>query len=160
MVLALVVSLLSAQVIYEWVDSKGESHFTNDEKTIPANAKRRVTTGADLVVVAAKADAGVSAVVAADDAGVAVPPGPDACMLARQAVLKLEREVELAKVEAQQADEREYQRCQQALRLQGDFGYARCMSSRTKRAPPSTAAATKLEEARETLRRAQVSGCR
>lgn len=157
MVLALVVSLLSAQVIYEWVDSKGESHFTNDEKSIPAKAKRRVTTGADLVVVAAKADAGVSAVA---DAGVAASPGPDSCTLASQAVLKLEREVELAKVEAQQADEREYQRCQQALRLQGDFGYARCMSSRTKRPPPDTAAATKLEAARETLRRAQVNGCR
>lgn len=158
MVLVLVVSLLSAQVIYEWVDSKGESHFTNDEKSIPANAKRRVTTGADLVVVAHRADAGVSAV--AVDAGVAAASGPDPCTLASQAVLKLEREVELAKVEAQQADEREYQRCQQALRLQGDFGYARCMSSRPKRAPPSTAAAAKLEEAREALRRAQVSGCR
>lgn len=157
MVLALVVSLLSAQVVYEWVDSKGESHFTNDEASIPAKAKRRVTAGADLVVVAHMADAGVSAVA---DAAVAASPGPDSCTLARQAVLKLEREVELAKLEAQQADEREHQRCQQALRLQGDFGYARCMSSRTKRPPPDAAAATKLEEARETLRRAQVNGCR
>ncbi|MDP1822354.1 MAG: DUF4124 domain-containing protein [Archangium sp.] len=157
MVLALVIALLSGQVIYEWIDSKGESHFTNDVNSIPAKAKRRVTAGADLVVVAAKADAGVSVKA---DAGATAPLEVDSCALARQLVSQLEREVEQAKAQGQQDDDRERLRCQEALRLQGDFGYARCMSSRTAQVPPGTAAATKLEEARETLRRAQVSGCR
>ena len=43
MKLWLLLTLLGGQTIYEWVDGEGQSHFTNDERSIAAGAKRRVT---------------------------------------------------------------------------------------------------------------------
>jgi hypothetical protein len=153
MLLALVLSLVAGQTIYEWVDSKGTSHFTDDPSTIPPNAKRKVTTGAELTV--------TPAAPRPDGGAVAAPAPRDTCAPALALVKDTERQLEQEKAEAAQADEKENQRCQDVLRLQGEPGYARCMAGREKPAtsPQRAALEKRLEEAKDTLRRAQVGGC-
>ena len=91
---ALVVSLLSGQVIYEWVDSKGESHFTDDVSTIPAKAKRRVTTGVEPVIsVPRSPDAGKPAPTPPPVAP-ARPSGPDSCERARKQIQDVEQQAQ------------------------------------------------------------------
>ena len=157
MVMVLVVALLSGQVIYEWVDAKGQSHFTNDPGSIPAGAKRRATSGEALTVTPAvvKVDAGVVAPRAAP------PPAPETCGPARVRVAQLEKQLEDSKSVSDQVQERERKRCQEVLMVQGQGGFAQCMASRTQSgAVPSGAAQKDLEAARDVLRRAQISGCR
>lgn len=155
MVTMLVVALLSGQTIYEWVDPKGQSHFTNDPGSIPSGAKRRPTTGGDLTVTpaVAKTDAGVAAV-----APVAAAPEP--CGPARARVAQLEKQLEDSKTVDAQVQERERKRCQEVLMVHGHGEFAQCMASRTQAGPPSEAAAKELEVARDELRKAQISGCR
>ncbi len=168
MVLVLVLSLLAGQTIYEWVDAKGDSHFTDDVSTIPAKARRRITSGASLsVVTTAEVDAGRGADGGVDggarpaaraEAGGAA--APDSCVVARQRVSQLEQQIERARVSADQAREREGLECQQQLNLHGAQAFARCMASRAEPALQSASAQRELDGARETFRRAQVSGCR
>lgn len=168
MVLALMVSLLSGQVVYEWIDSSGDSHFTDDASTIPAKAKRRVTTGAEPVVSASRpaVDAGApstDAGPASADAGVMraapKPSGPDSCELARRKIQELEQQAQRERLAFKQQQEAEDQQCQAALNTSGQAAFARCMAARTQRQPPSGAEA-RLEEARDALRRVQIEGCR
>ena len=149
MVMALVVALLSGQTVYEWVDAKGQSHFTNDRGSIPPGAKRRATTGEELTVTPAaeKVDAGV--VVAP------VPPAPDTCAPARLRVAQLETQVEDSKTVTTEST-----RCQEVLMLRGQGAFAQCMASRSQAGAPSDAVQKELEAARDVLRKAQVSGCR
>lgn len=162
MVLALVVSLLSGQVIYEWIDAKGDSHFTDDVSTIPPKAKRRVTSGVEPIISVPRSDggsdAGGSAAVAPRPRPQA-PAGPDSCALARKRLEELEQQVAREKLAFEQAQAREDQRCQEVLNLSGRGAFAQCMASRTQAAPPSSAA-SRMEEAQDALRRAQVGGCR
>lgn len=154
MVMMLVVALLSGQTIYEWVDSKGQSHFTNDPGSIPSGARRRTTTGEELTVTpsAGKGDAGVVAPAAS--------PAPETCGPARAKVAQLEKQLADSRGASAEVEERESQRCQEVLRLQGHGGFAQCMASRTQAGPPSEAAQKELEVARDALRKAQISGCR
>ena len=175
MVLTLVVALLSSQVIYEWIDSEGDSHFTDDVSTIPARAKRRTTTGAEPVLSVPRAetrDAGLTrpdagaqldAGLTRADAGVAQvaakPSGPDSCERANKRIEEIEQQQQREKQAFTQQVEAEQQQCQTALNTLGQAGYSRCMAGRTQRQPPSGAGA-QLEDARDALRRAQVEGCR
>lgn len=155
MVMALVVALLSGQVIYEWVDPRGQSHFTNDPGSIPTGAKRRATSGEALTVTpaVAKVDAGVVAPV--------VEQAPDTCGPARSRVAQLEKQLEDSKSVPDQVQERESKRCQEVLMVQGQGGFAQCMATRTQAGGTAREAAQKeLEAARDTLRKAQISGCR
>lgn len=149
MVLALVLALLGGQTLYEWVDELGESHFTDDVSTIPAKAKRRVTTGEEIMVTPAapKIDAGVRP----------ARLGPDSCAQARAQIARLEQQREKEKVDFEKLKEAEGLACQ---RMQGATGarYAQCMASRTQAQPHSSTPA-QLETAQETLRRAQANGC-
>ena len=175
MVLTLVVALLSSQVIYEWVDSKGESHFTDDASSIPAKVKRRTTTGVEPVVSVPRAesrDAGLNrtdggaqldAGMTRADSGVAQvaakPSGPDSCERARKRIQEIELQQQREMQAFTQQVEAEGQQCQTALNTLGQAGYSRCMAGRTQRQPPSGAGA-QLEEARDALRRVQIEGCR
>ncbi|MDP2275155.1 MAG: DUF4124 domain-containing protein [Archangium sp.] len=158
MVIALVVALLSGQVIYEWVDARGQSHFTNDQGSIPADAKRRATSGGALTVTpaVAKVDAGVVAPAPA----VAATPAPDTCGPARVRVAQLEKQLEDSKSVPDQVQEQERKRCQEVLMVQGQGGFAQCMATRSQGGQPSEAMQKELEAARDVLRKAQIRGCR
>lgn len=171
MKLALLLSLLAGQTIYEWIDSKGESHFTDNPSTIPRDAKRRTTEGAELMVASPTAAAGPR-----PDGGVpravpkAPPPapvtpgasGPDSCVRVREQISQLERQQEALKTDFAQVQERENLQCQEVLRLSGQPDFARCMASRSKAPSPGQGAwlQKQLEAAQESLRRAQQDGCR
>jgi len=154
MKLLLLLALGAGPTLYEWTDAKGGLHYTDDPSTIPATAKRKVTTGAELMITppAEKGDAGVA---------VAPPPAPDTCAEGRRRVSQLERQLQDAKLDGPKTEERENERCQEQLRLMGQAAFARCMAGRTK--APSKGAVealqAQLESAQDTLRRAQISGC-
>jgi hypothetical protein len=156
MKLFLLISLLAGPTLYEWTDAKGGLHYTNDPSTIPANAKRKVTTGAEVMVspAAGKGDGGVAPSTPA-------PTGLDSCVQAQKTVDQLERQLQEAKQVAPQTEEKENLACQEQLRLMGEPAFASCMAGRT--GAPSKGAVealqAQLESARDTLRRAQVSGC-
>lgn len=154
MIHALLLSVLLSQTIYEWVDSKGESHFTDDPSTIPKGVKRRTTEGAPVLVEPGDAGPGRAAPMPVTSP----KAGPDTCERARERVRTLEQQLAQAKAEPEKAPNP----CQQALNVGGQPAYARCMASRSNGAPkPSTAATEKdLEAAREVLRKAQLEGCR
>jgi hypothetical protein len=152
--LALVITLLAGQTFFEWVDSRGQSHFTDDPRTIPAGAKRRETKGDEVMVSPA---AGVKTV----DAGAAAPRVEvDTCALARQQLVAAEQRGEQAKSDARRMQEQASQKCQQVLLTHGQGEFARCMASRAEVVEPDQASQVQLETLRETLRRAQQSGCR
>ena len=44
---ALLVALILSQTIYEWTDSNGVQHFTDDASQVPKSARVRTTTGSD-----------------------------------------------------------------------------------------------------------------
>ena len=50
MTLALLVAALLGQTIYEWTDSRGEVHFTDDKSSIPKGAKVKTTEGEELTI--------------------------------------------------------------------------------------------------------------
>lgn len=149
MVMVLLVALLSGQTIYEWVDAKGQSHFTNDEGSIPSGAKRRATSGDALTQSppVAKADAGV--------APAPVAAAPDTCAPARLRVAQLEKQLQEPRVVTAEST-----RCQEVLMVQGQGAFAQCMASRSPAGVPGEAVQKELEAARDVLRKAQVSGCR
>lgn len=161
MVLALVVSLVSGQVIYEWIDSQGDSHFTDDVSTIPAKAKRRVTSGVEPIISVPRTGAPDGGSLTAQPAPTRpqAPAGPDSCELARKRLQELEQQMEREKAAFAQAQAQEEERCREALNLLGRAAFAQCMAGRTQAAPPSSAA-SQMEQARDALRRAQVGGCR
>lgn len=154
MVLALVVALLGGQVIYEWVDAKGQSHFTNDASTIPSGVSRRETRGGEFSVVPASPPAPAKKVEALVETSV------DTCAEARVQISGLEQQLEEARVSADQWAEEQGRRCQQVLLVLGHPFFASCMAGRSEPPPPDEAVTKQLEDAREQLRRAQVSGCR
>jgi hypothetical protein len=167
---ALLVLVVLSQV-FVWTDSRGEQHFTDDRSSIPSGVKVRTTDGAELSVVSSgitRQDAGLTR----QDAGLAATKQveePDTCSRARERVAQLEGKLGDAKKKAEQARLAWNGDCQAVLNLHGQAAFAQCMAggSRSKRAPqpPETATFTapieaELEQARDTLRRAQVAGCR
>jgi hypothetical protein len=158
----LIIALLAGQTFYEWTDASGQTHYTDDPSTIPAKAKRRVTQGAEPVLVTAGADAGVRAA-GRRDAGVVAQnkPGPasqDTCELAQQKVRELERRIAEAKDKAAADEQAANERCQQQLRQFGDGAFAQCMAARQSRGRASSYE-KELEAAKDELRKAQVGGC-
>ena len=149
MVMALMVALLSGQAVYEWIDAKGQSHFTNDPGSIPAGAKRRSTTGEALTVTPATPKV---------DAGVVVAPvaaARDTCAPARLRVALLEKQLEDSKTVTAEST-----RCQEVLMLRGQGAFAQCMASRSQAGVPGENLQSELENSRDVLRKAQLSGCR
>jgi hypothetical protein len=174
---ALVLVVLSQ--VFVWTDSRGEQHFTDDRSSIPRGAKVRTTDGAELSVVSSGLDRGDAGLERRDagldrrDAGLAATKQvevPDTCSRARERVTQLEGKLGEAKKKAEQARLAWNGDCQSVLNLHGQAAFAQCMAaggSRSRRAPqpPETATFTapieaELEQARDTLRRAQVAGCR
>jgi hypothetical protein len=158
----LIIALLAGQTFYEWTDASGQAHYTDDPSTIPANARRRVTQGAEPVLVTTAGDAGVRAAVKRD-AGVApqrppAPAGPDTCELAQQKVREIERRIAEGKDKAAADEQAANERCQQQLRQFGDGAFAQCMAARQSRVR-SNSHEKELEAARDELRKAQVGGC-
>ena len=47
--LALIITLLAGQTIFEWVDAQGQSHFTNDPQSIPGIIAEQMLAGRKLV---------------------------------------------------------------------------------------------------------------
>lgn len=172
MKLLLLLSLLSGQAYYEWVDQHGESHFTDDPGSIPANAKRRTVEGmeqprrADPVRVDAGApgrnDGGVQSAAPVRPAPptVSPPTGPDSCERARKKVASLEAAVERGKAYTAEREKAQADRCMAQLQRFGQGAYAQCMATRQQGIDTRDTAGRDLEAAREELRRAQVDGCR
>jgi hypothetical protein len=159
MLRALIISLALGQ-IYEWVDSKGESHFTDDVSTIPKGVKRRTTEGTAPVV---ETQAAPKPAPSLAQPNMQKPAAPDRCVVAKARVVELERELEAAKVAEAQAAQTPSD-CQALLRTQGQSAYARCIRFPAKPLAKSSPAQSprienQLEGAREELRRAQVDGC-
>ena len=156
MKLFLLITLLAGPTLYEWTDAKGGLHYTDDPSTIPADAKRKVTTGAEVMIspAAGKGDGGVAPSAPSSS-------GMDSCVQAHKTVDQLERQLQDSKQVAPRTEEKENQACQEQLHLLGEPAFARCMAART--APPSNGAVealqARLESARDTLRRLQISGC-
>jgi hypothetical protein len=159
MLRALIITLALGQ-IYEWVDSKGESHFTDDVSTIPKGVKRRTTEGTAPVV---ETQTAPKSAPAPAQPNVQKPAAPDLCVAAKARVADLERELEAAKAAEAKAAQTPSD-CQALLRTQGQPAYARCIRFPDKTlAKPAPAQSPRieiqLERAREDLRRAQVDGC-
>lgn len=156
MVHALLVSLALSQTVYEWIDSKGESHFTDDVSTIPKGAKRRTTEGTAPVVETKSAPAKPVPVKSA------VTPAPDKCVAAQARVADVERRLGAARATAAQAaQQKDATSCQALLRTHGQPAYAQCMMKQAEPAAPSAVPALEqeLEQAKEALRRTQIDGC-
>ena len=150
--------------VYVWTDASGGTHYTDNRASIPKGVKVRTTDGVELSVI----PAGERAL----DAGVASSrqrEGVDTCEAARSQVSLVEARLDAAKKNAEKARLVWNGDCQAVLNLHGDAAYAQCMAggrrSRRSPQPPDPTLATApierdLEKARDTLRRAQVAGCR
>jgi hypothetical protein len=156
-----------------WTDAKGVDHYTDDRSTIPKGVKARTTEGAELAVMSSDGqvpDAGVARRGAVMSVAVAPRKEPvDTCAAGREHVARLEARLDAEKKKAEQARLIWHGDCQAVLNLHGDGAYAVCMAggrrSRRSAQPPDPAVTTasverELEQARDTLRRAQVAGCR
>jgi hypothetical protein len=167
--------LLVVGQTWVWTDAKGVEHYTDDRSTIPKGVTARTTEGAELAVMSSDGpvpDAGrpSSPRRAAADAGVGRAQAPvDTCEAARDRLTRLEGKLEEEKKRTEQARLIWHGDCQTVLNLYGDGAYAVCMAggrrSRRSAQPPDPAVTTasierELEQARDTLRRAQVAGCR
>lgn len=155
MVLGLVAALLTAQPVFEWVDEEGQSHFTNIEATIPDGVQRHELSFAEEPVVVGPPE---------DDARAPPPPAhaaneQDSCETARQELDSLEAQLEDQQVRDQELEERQARQCQEQLNLHGEGAWLRCRASSSDPDVP-TPLQGELEDARETLRRAQLEGCR
>lgn len=158
MLRALVVLLSLGQTVYEWTDSKGQQHYTDDASSIPPGSKRRVMPAGPAKVEATAKRAGDAGSDDADGGRV------DACAEARDRIAALEGLLRLKTSRSTESDERAFQRCNEyALRL-GPAGISLCHIGH----PEDFAGIdggedelkSRLETERDALRRAQVRGCR
>lgn len=165
---ALLVALVLSQTVYVWTDAKGVDHFTDDQSTIPKGVKVRTTAGTELNVVevekpAPKRDttptAGTTTTVLAG------PKPPTNCETARAQVTELEKQKADQTIAQSQLRDVEAKQCQQVLATRGQGDYARCTAGIEQRVQNIAAMKTRdlsnqLDAARETLRKAQLDGCR
>ena len=168
MTLTLVLAVLSGQVIYEWVDAKGQSHFTDDRSTIPKGVKPRETKGAEVSVVRASppaqaTDAGVEKseeTVSAEDEE-AEGEKKDPCSVAQGELTRAEERMTAAKEAQGKLEEELTTRCQLSLLTHGQGTFAQCMAGRSEAITRDhSALEQQVEVARETLRLARAQGCR
>lgn len=157
---ALLAALVLSQTVYEWTDSKGVQHFTDDPSSIPKGVKARTTKGAELNTVSVDA-----ATPATPTATPPVKPGPNGCSVAQARVTELEKGRADQAQALSRLREDEARRCREVLATQGQGGYAVCTAGIEERAAAAGAQQTKdlsaqLEAAREALRKAQLDGCR
>lgn len=156
---ALLVALVLSQTIYVWTDAKGVEHFTDDQSTIPKNVKVRTTEGTELNVVSSEKAK------TATPAPTTTKSGSTNCDAARAQVTALEKK-RADQVAAQtQLRETEAKSCQQILATRGQGDYARCTAGVEQRVQAASTSqerdtSTQLDAARETLRKAQLDGCR
>lgn len=166
MMLALVVTALLGQTVYEWTDASGETHYTDDPSSVPKGVKAR-TTGGDDISVVGRASAGkqrpADGGVPPAKATAAPKPERDRCAEAKQKLEAAEERLAAAKKEHELRVARAAGDCQQVLRTHGQAEYAKC--TRGRRRPESVPEPSfgtleqQVEAAREALRRAQVAGC-
>lgn len=151
MVLGLVVSLLTSQAVYEWVDGQGQAHFTNVAESIPEGARRRELKFDPPVP--------VSEAPARPPPAVSAPVERDGCERAQAQVDALEQQLAQLEESLQAEEARQAEACQQVLNTLGQGAWLRCQAGRA--LPPSESALPEqLDQAREVLRRAQAGGCR
>ena len=154
--LPLLVAVLLSQTVYEWTDAQGGVHYTDDKGSIPSNAKKvRTTTGDDVSVMKLTATPTTPANPAT--------PTKNTCDELKAKIEALERQRD-ALFKAYEARLSEAQaQCRAVLATHGQGAYAQCVSSTTARAGPApddSSLKKDLDDAKEALRRAQVSGCR
>lgn len=158
---ALLVALVLSQTVYVWTDAKGVEHFTDDQSTIPKGAKVRTTEGTELNVVSSDKSDGKKTTVVAP-----VPKStPTNCDAARARVTELEKKRADQAIAQNQLRDAEAKQCQQILAMRGQGDYARCTAGVEQRVQATASTSerdmsTQLDAARETLRKAQVDGCR
>lgn len=153
---ALLAALVLSQTVYEWTDSKGIQHFTDDLQSVPKGVKVRTTTGSDVTVVPAAPQPKATAPKAS---------GVDTCGVARAKISELEQLRDKQKQDVVRLHEAEAAKCREQLAIRGHGSYARCGAGIEQRVNDQTSAQdknveTQLEAARDSLRRAQVDGCR
>lgn len=156
MTLALVVAALLGQTMYEWTDSKGEVHFTDDRSTIPKGAKVKTTEGEDVSSIS----------------GEPMPTRPppkqtgktiDRCLEAKKKVDAADARLTKAKQQHELAMLRWQGNCAEIRTKFGTQEETRCLrrGRKSTNPPEPNYAATQKEydDASELLRRAQVGGC-
>lgn len=159
---ALLVALVLSQTVYVWTDAKGVEHFTDDQSTIPKGAKVRTTAGNDLNVVSSeKTDAKKTTATTTPQSKIATT----SCDAARAQVTELEKKRADQAIAQNQLRDAEAKSCQQVLATRGQGDYARCTAGIEQRVQATSTnqdreMSRQLEAARETLRKAQVDGCR
>ncbi|MFT3706831.1 MAG: DUF4124 domain-containing protein [Archangium sp.] len=158
MLLALAVSVLLGQATtYEWVDEKGETHFTDDVSTVPKRAKVKTTTGGDLSVIEREPKN--------------APPQPpkkdkptwDTCEVAKRRLDVALAKLEEAKKKFELEQLRYEGKCAEIASRFGAEEEARCLKRGRKAVaaptPKYSALQTEVDRQQDELRRAQVSGC-
>jgi hypothetical protein len=154
------VLLLLSQTTYEWTDKAGVVHVTDNPSTVPSAAKVKTTERA--------VDSGRRESKAGNKAAgtvqpsLGVAPSPNACVAAKAKVAALEADLEKARAEAAQSMEAAQRKCQEKLNTLGPAVYAQCRAGLPSAADlekPVQEASKRIEEAKDELRRVQVSGC-
>ena len=151
----LALALILSQT-YEWTDSSGALHFTDDKSSIPKGVKFRVTEGAELTEMGAVDPLPTSK---PDSQG---KKSKDTCAIAKAALEKAEARLKAANVKVELATLRARGDCEGVRAKFGDAEATRCQrpGRRAATAPPSAEPEAKaVDQAREQLRKAQVSGC-
>ncbi|MFO0596710.1 MAG: DUF4124 domain-containing protein [Myxococcaceae bacterium] len=154
----LLLALLLGQTIYEWVDSKGESHFTDDQSSIPKGAKVRTTSGAPVMVMPMPQN---EAPRSSDGGLIGVPSTSrelPSCSKAKDEITAIEARIAKLKSDYAQLQSTRSARCRATIQGQTQVGYAQCMQAGDP-PPDLITPGLELDEARERLRKLQVSGC-
>jgi hypothetical protein len=164
MTLTLLVALVSSQVVYEWVDAKGQSHFTDDRSTIPQGVKPREAKGGEVSVVpASTATVAEAADAGTDEEETRAEDGQaqDTCAVARSELARAEEQANTARQAQAQLEEDASLRCGNVLLTHGQGSFAQCMAGRAEAITrDDSALQQQVEAARESLRAAQSHGCR
>ena len=156
--LLLALAVVTGQTMYEWIDSSGESHFTDDASTIPKGAKRKTLDGLPEVS-RMPTDRRAPTTTPAPKQ----PPraaGPDSCQRALIEISKLESQLSQNGVATPEDEKRVMADCEKPRRHGDASVYAQCIASRQARVDKGRELQQRLAEARENHRRAQVDGCR
>jgi len=156
MTLALLVAALLGQTIYEWTDSRGEVHFTDDKSSIPKGAKVKTTEGEEINTIEAPTLPTGSRPV---KSGKTI----ERCAVTKKKLEALETRLTKAKEQHESALLRWQGNCAQIRSKFGAEEEARCLRrGRKSAAPPESnyaALEKETEAAADAHRRAQVSGC-
>ena len=154
--LALLLTALLSQTVYEWTDAQGGTHYTNDRSTIPSTAKKVRTTDGESVTVLKTTP------VAAPVKSATPEPKRISCDELKKKVTSLEAQREaLFKAYDARVSEAQAQ-CRSTLATLGQGAYAQCTASvlaRAGSAPDDSWLKKDIDAAKDELRRAQIGGC-